>query len=242
MEDGPNSRSPEELWSSTRPIINDLDDGNITREYELNQFEDFFNNSAWLRDQLLEPVIGHPKCPLKADKYGIGGASCYAVFVENNEDGTYGRRTCNRQRIAFDSLKGAINHHTRLTFYFTAPDNSMPKPIWQTTSSTAPKGILSAKPTRHPAYTPYNPRLVSINIIVFSRYFSLCYTYPYHMRPLKLSVLMLESSRLLRVQPSTVHACVYVFRLGMWQVNRTNVVCLLFDLFKFEGLSGQVPF
>ena len=63
------------------------------------------------------------------------------------------------------------------------------------------------------------------------------------MRPLKLAVLMLESSRLLRVQPSTVmHVFMYVFRLGMWQVNRTNVVCLLFDLFKFEGLSGQVPF
>ena len=72
--------------------------------------------------------------------------------------------------------------------------------------------LRAAKPTPHSAYTPYNSRYVSIKVIVVSRYFSFCCTYPYHMCPL--SVLTLELSSLLRVQhyamewTSAVHACV----------------------------------
>ena len=66
--------------------------------------------------------------------------------------------------------------------------------------------------------------------------FSFCCTYPYHMRPL--SVHMLELSSLLRVQPCAIE----YLDLTCGTVNRINVVCLLFDLFKFKGLSGQVLF
>ena len=94
----------------------DLDGENMTGMDELNrlkevkEIEELFNKSAWLCDNLLEPVIGHPTCPQKAAKYGICGASCYTVFVEDNEDGTYG---CCYERchpFQFSSLEGAITH------------------------------------------------------------------------------------------------------------------------------------
>ena len=82
----------------------------MSRMKDLNRLEDLFNKSAWLRDHLLEPVIGHPKCPQEAEQYGIGGASCYTVFVEDNEDGTYGCRHERCHPFQFDSLERAITH------------------------------------------------------------------------------------------------------------------------------------
>ena len=82
----------------------------LNRLKELKEIEALFNKSTWLRDHLLEPVIGHPKCPQKAEKYGICGASCYTAFVEDNEDGTYGCRSERCHPFQFDSLEEAITH------------------------------------------------------------------------------------------------------------------------------------
>ena len=64
----------------------------------------------WHYKNDLEPVVGHPDCPELADEYGIAGASCYTVFVEINEDGTYGCRYERCFPFQFSSLDDAIRH------------------------------------------------------------------------------------------------------------------------------------
>ena len=80
------------------------------RREDLKKIEDIFDKSAWLRNNLLEPVVGNPSCPREVEKYGIRGASCYTTFVEDNENGTYG---CLHERchpFQFPSLELAIRH------------------------------------------------------------------------------------------------------------------------------------
>jgi len=77
---------------------------------ELKKLEDHFNASDWLRNHRVEPLVGDLSCHYLAEKYGIGRASCYTVFVQVNEDDTYGCRheTCHAFRTP--SLEGAVRH------------------------------------------------------------------------------------------------------------------------------------
>ena len=82
----------------------------MTFNQDLKLLEDAFNESDWLLDDLLEPLIGDPACPPLADKYGIPRRSCYTVFVRENEDDTYGCQfeSCRAYKVA--SLEDAIRH------------------------------------------------------------------------------------------------------------------------------------
>jgi hypothetical protein len=82
----------------------------LERCKELRQLEDIFNKSVWLLDDLIEPVIGHPSCPALAEKYGIRGASCYTVFVQVNDDDTYGCHNERCRALRAHSLEEAIRH------------------------------------------------------------------------------------------------------------------------------------
>jgi len=82
----------------------------LKQREDLKQLEDIFNKSPWLLDHLLEPVIGDPSCHHLAEEYGICGASCYTVFVQDNEDETYGCRHERCHAFQVHSLEGAITH------------------------------------------------------------------------------------------------------------------------------------
>ena len=80
------------------------------RREDLAKLEEMFNESPWLLQHLLEPLIGDPNCPEMAETYGITRASCYTVFVELNEDETYGCRFERCHAYEERSLEEAIRH------------------------------------------------------------------------------------------------------------------------------------
>ena len=82
-----------------------------TKMYQgLQKLTKVINASVWLRDHEPEPRIGHPNCPPEAEQYGILGASVYTVFVEVQNEGTYG---CKHEKCHFNStrsLDDAVRH------------------------------------------------------------------------------------------------------------------------------------
>ena len=77
---------------------------------ELKQLEDNFNRSHWLLHHLLEPLVGDSGCHHLAEKHGMVRRSCYTVFVQENEDYTYGCRHEICHAFRTDSLEDAIAH------------------------------------------------------------------------------------------------------------------------------------
>lgn len=59
---------------------------------ELKELEKHFNESVWLHNNHIESLIGDLSCHHLAKKYGIWRVSCPTVFVQDNEDNTYGCR------------------------------------------------------------------------------------------------------------------------------------------------------
>jgi hypothetical protein len=84
---------------------------------ELKQLEDNFNESAWRRNDRIEPLIGDRSCHYLAEKYGILRASCYTVFVQDNGDDTYGCRHKRCHAFQAHSLEDAIRHQRYHHFY-----------------------------------------------------------------------------------------------------------------------------
>jgi hypothetical protein len=77
---------------------------------ELKKLEDNYNESGWLLNHNHEPLVGDRSCHYLAEKYGIPRTSCYTVFVQDNEDDTYGCRHERCRAFQTDSLEDAITH------------------------------------------------------------------------------------------------------------------------------------
>ena len=103
------------IQSTRIPVIIDYQSAMTPNEElkqieELKQLEDNFNESVWLLNQHIEPLIGDRSCHYLAEKYGIHRASCYTVFVQDNEDDTYGCRHERCRGFQVHSLEDAITH------------------------------------------------------------------------------------------------------------------------------------
>jgi len=77
---------------------------------ELVSLEQHFDSSSWLANHDLEPVVGAPACPRLAERYGIRGKSCFTVFVEDKQNGTYGCRYERCHPFLTYSLDDAVRH------------------------------------------------------------------------------------------------------------------------------------
>jgi hypothetical protein len=90
---------------------------------DLNKLVAIFNSSPWLRANVHEPRVGDPDTPELAEAYGVRGRSCFIVFVDDWEDGTY--RCCHescfrpveRGGYSTRSLEDALRHQRYHHFY-----------------------------------------------------------------------------------------------------------------------------
>ena len=89
---------------------------------DLDVLKNVFDGSDWLAGNLPEPCIGDQDCHELAVKYGARGLSCFAVFVHDWGNRTYGCRheDCFRGGdggAVFRSLEEGIRHQRYHHFY-----------------------------------------------------------------------------------------------------------------------------
>jgi hypothetical protein len=89
---------------------------------DLEVLKSDFEGSDWLAKNIAEPRIGDGDCHELAIKYGARGLSCFAVFVHDWGNHTYGCRheACSRGGdggTTHSSLEEAIRHQRYHHFY-----------------------------------------------------------------------------------------------------------------------------
>ena len=102
----------DQLLTSTSPTIAPVSEF----DQDLLTLERAYNSSEWLATQDHEPVVGDFTCPTSAEKYGIRGKSCYTVFVEDKDNGTYGCRYERCRAFFTRSLDDAVRHQRNYHF------------------------------------------------------------------------------------------------------------------------------
>ena len=119
----PNSRiGPSSFPTASRPRQTLPIKGPVTDQMrrDLNELIPLIEAASWRPGG--EPIIGSPGCPVLAEKYADRGESCYAVFVYEKEDGSYGCRHegCFRHEDdrgpSFRSVRAAIVHQRNYHF------------------------------------------------------------------------------------------------------------------------------
>ena len=87
---------------------------------DLERLRISFEGCSWPAG--VEPIMGHPDCPVLAEQYRDLGRSCYVVFVYQKTDGAYGCRHkgCFRdgddRGPSFESPERAIHHQQSYHF------------------------------------------------------------------------------------------------------------------------------
>ena len=90
----------------------------MSSEEDLKALQEVFNETAWLRNHALEPVVGDPHCPPGAEVDGICGLSCFTAFVQQSEidDEKWECRFEECRYFRVTSLEDAIRHVRYLHF------------------------------------------------------------------------------------------------------------------------------
>jgi len=90
----------------------------MSSKQNLKALEEAFNETDWLRNHSLEPVVGHCLCPPGAETHGIRGLSCFTAFVKKSEieieKWECRFEECRHFRVTF--LEDAIRHVRFLHF------------------------------------------------------------------------------------------------------------------------------
>jgi len=90
----------------------------MSSEQDLKALQKAFNETAWLRNHDLEPIVGHPHCPPDAEAHGICGLSCFTAFVKQSEI-EIGKWECRFEECRYfrvTSLEDAIRYVRYLHF------------------------------------------------------------------------------------------------------------------------------
>lgn len=107
------------------PLRYDMDRQKM--EMDLNILESKYNNAAWLINHDHEPLIGDFDCPSLAQDYGIARTSCFSVFLEKVNEGTYLCRFERCHGFPPCSLEDALRHQRYSHFdhrpFLCAPAN-----------------------------------------------------------------------------------------------------------------------
>ena len=82
----------------------------MSHQSEVKELEKAFNESSWLHNHAMEPVIGHPDCPAAAEKHGVRGMPCYTALVQDYGNGRFGCRYEECRRFWVNSLDDAVRH------------------------------------------------------------------------------------------------------------------------------------
>ena len=92
---------------------------------DLETLEGRYMESAWLRANFLEPLIGDQDCPVLAQTYGLNRRSCLTVFIDTRDDRAYRCRFASCIPFTCKNLDDTLKH-LRQTHFGNRPFACLP--------------------------------------------------------------------------------------------------------------------